>query len=266
MSSYLEKLLHSDALREPTLRKAVEAFGPAKGSRGLDAGCGAGLQCRLLAEEIGPEGQVTGIDLSSEFVDYGRERIERDGLSGRIDLVQGRIEELPFENDAFDWVWSADCVGYGPWEPRPMLEELRRVLRPGGRLALLAWSSERLLPGYPGLEARLGATSPGLAPFSEALEPERHFLRISGKLRSLGFTDLCAYAFAGSVHAPMDETHTVAMRELFDMRWQGAEKELSPEDRNAFERLCRPESPDFLPDQPDYYAVFTYSMFCGTAP
>jgi demethylmenaquinone methyltransferase/2-methoxy-6-polyprenyl-1,4-benzoquinol methylase len=47
------------------------------------------------------------------------------------------------------------------------------------------------------------------------------------------------------------------------MRWPGAESELSPEDRAAYERLCLPDSPEFILDHPDYYAFFTYTMFSG---
>ena len=264
--SYLENLLHSEILRAPVLRRAARAMDLSQGSKGLDAGCGIGLQCKLLAEAVGEGGHVTGIDQSIDFVRYGTKWLEKEGWSQRISLIQGSIEKLPFEDDTFDWAWSVDCVGYGPWDAQPMLEELRRVIRPGGCLALLAWSSERLLPGYPGFEARLGATSVGMAPFSESMEPERHVLRLLGKLRVLGLDNVRAEAFVGSVHAPLDKDSRKAMKDLLEMRWQGAEKELSPDDQAEFVRLCHPESPDFILDHPDYFAFYTYSMFHGIVP
>ena len=67
-----------------------------------------------------------------------------------------------------------------------MLKEMRRVLKPGGILAVAAWSSEKLLPGYPRLEARLGATAPGIAPFHAGRDPALHFQHGLGWFRKLG--------------------------------------------------------------------------------
>jgi len=54
------------------------------------------------------------------------------------------------------------------------------------------------------------------------------------------------------------------MLSLFEMRWEGAQSELSAEDWAEYQRLCQPESPDFILDSPDYYAFFTYSLFYGS--
>jgi len=49
----------------------------------------------------------------------------------------------------------------------------------------------------------------------------------------------------------------------FQMLWGEAQSELTPEDWAEYQRLCQPESPDFILNLPDYYAFFTYSMFRG---
>jgi ubiquinone/menaquinone biosynthesis C-methylase UbiE len=185
-SSYLDDILKTDILRQPVIKKAIERLNLPLGSKGLDAGCGAGIQCLLLAEEIGPEGYVAGLDVSSEFLAYGKDMVRDAGMDKRITFKEGNIASIPYDDNTFDWVWSADCVGYGPWKPMPFLKELKRVIKPGGILAIIAWSSEQLLPGYPMLEAKLSATTPGIAPFSNEMEPSRHFLRALGWLRELG--------------------------------------------------------------------------------
>ena len=63
--SYIQSLLVSNPLRESTLRAMIRALQLPKGSRGLDAGCGIGLQCLLLADEVGLTGHVTGLDVSA---------------------------------------------------------------------------------------------------------------------------------------------------------------------------------------------------------
>ena len=262
-SSYLKSLLKADVIRQPVIKSAIKRLNLPRGSKGLDAGCGAGLQCLLLAEEIGPDGHVTGLDVSPELITYGRDLVKQADLEKRITLREGSIASIPFDDNTFDWAWSADCVGYGPNDPKPLLKELKRVVKPGGLLALIAWSSERLLPGYPLLEAKLGATSSGLAPFSNEMQPSRHFLRSLGWLRELGLVSTRADVFSGSVHAPLSEEAYEAMQDLFTMRWQGMEKELDKEDFAQYNRLCNPESPHFILKHPDYYSFFTYSMFRG---
>ncbi|NIM99890.1 MAG: hypothetical protein GTO24_18010 [candidate division Zixibacteria bacterium] len=145
----------------------------------------------------------------------------------------------------------------------PLLMELARVVKPGGVVAILAWSSEKLLPGYPLLEARLSATSPGLAPFVKGKRPESHFLRALGWFRDAGLEDPTAQTFAGDAHAPLSENIRNALIALFELRWTGAQSEVTGEEWAEYQRLCQPESPGFILNLPDYYAFFTYSMFRG---
>jgi ubiquinone/menaquinone biosynthesis C-methylase UbiE len=241
----------------------VRALKLPRGSRGLDAGCGIGLQCLLMAEEVGLAGHVTGLDVSAEMLEHGNAIVKEAGLSKQISFQEGDITNLPFDNNTFDWVWSSDCVGYGPWEPLPLLKELARVVKPGGIVAIAAWSSEELLPGYPRLEARLRATSAGIAPFVQGKKPELHFLRALGWFQELGLKEPRAKAFAGSVCAPLNDKMRGALVALFDMRWPNVASELSSDDLAEFQRLCLPDSPDFILNLPDYYAFFTYTMFWG---
>jgi ubiquinone/menaquinone biosynthesis C-methylase UbiE len=263
MDAYAQKLAVSNPLADPVVRSAIQALQLPPGSRGLDAGCGIGLQALLLAEAVGPAGHVTGLDLSPQFLVHARGIAEKAGLSKRISFQQGDVNRLPFDDDTFDWVWSANCVGYHPAEPLPLLKELARVAKPGGSVAILAWSSQQLLPGYPQLEARLNATTSGIAPFIRGKRPELHFLRALGWFREAHFEESTAQTFVGEVHAPLSDDMRSALMALLDMRWPGVQSELTAEDWAEFQRLCQPESPDFILDLPDYYGFYTYSMFRG---
>jgi ubiquinone/menaquinone biosynthesis C-methylase UbiE len=263
-SDYFVKMAYlTNPLREPVLRSAIQALQLPSGSQGLDAGCGIGLQALLLAEAVGPAGHVTGLDLSPEFLVRAEGVVEQAGLSEQISFQEGDVRELPFDDDTFDWAWSADCVGYAPIEPLPLVKELARVVKPGGSVAIIAWSSEKLLPGHPLLEARLSATSSGIAPFAKGKKPQSHFLRALGWFREAGLAGPTARTFAGDAHAPLTDDLRSALIALFQMRWPGVESELTLEDWAEYQRLCLPESPDFIVDRPDYYAFFTYSMFHG---
>lgn len=263
---YLQKQIEFTPLQEPVIRSAIRALELLPGSRGLDVGCGYGAQVMLLAEAVGPKGHVTGVDISQEFLDHGRDIVKRSGLSHCVSLLEGDMNALPFKDNVFDWAWSANCVGYVPDDPLPALREMVRVVKPGGRVIILVWSSETLLPGYPVLEAHLRGTSAGIAPYLTGTKPESHFLWMLARFREIGLEERTVQTIPGEVYAPLADDLRKAMIGLLDMRWPGVESELSEEDWAELQRLTRPGSPDFILDQPDYYAFFTYSMFLGRVP
>jgi hypothetical protein len=137
------------------------------------------------------------------------------------------------------------------------------VGKPGGTIALLFWSSQRLLPGYPLLEARLNATYVANFPYTDDVKPELHILRTLGWLQGAGLEETQARTFVADVHAPLDDSTRSALSASFHMLWGKAESEIAPQDWAEFGRLCQPESPDFILNLPDYYAFITYSLFYG---
>lgn len=253
-----------DPMIAPITDAAIRALNVPPGSRGLDVGCGAGLQAMRLAEVVGSLGHVIGLDLSPRMLQHAMRLAERSGLAERVSFREGNMSRLPFADNTFDWLWSADCAGYAPEsEPLSLLRELARVVRPGGSVAILFWSSQMLLPGHPVLEAHLNATRAGIAPFGEETPPECHHLLTLGRLRRAGLIDAWANTFVRTLFAPLDHRIREGLVALLQMRWGGAEPELPERERAAYSRLCHPDSPDFILDRPDYYAFFTYSLFCG---
>jgi ubiquinone/menaquinone biosynthesis C-methylase UbiE len=261
--NYLQNLMVTNPLQEPIFRRAIHALNLPSGTSGLDVGCGIGLQAILLAEAVGETGHITGVDLSAEFLTHARSIVEKAGISEQVFFQEGDMNNLPFDDGTFDWVWSANCAGYAPGEPLPLLKELARVVKPGGSVIIIAWSSQQLLPGYPVLEAHLNATSSGIAPFIEGMAPELHFMRRMGWFYRAGMEEVTARTFAGDVCAPLTDEMRSALTALIEMRWVDVEPELSEGDKAEYQRLCMPESPEFILNLPDYYALFTYSMFLG---
>jgi demethylmenaquinone methyltransferase/2-methoxy-6-polyprenyl-1,4-benzoquinol methylase len=85
---------------------------------------------------------VVGLDQSPEMLAEGRLRVERAGLAGRIELVEGRAEELPFEDASFDALTFTYLLRYVD-DPGATLKELARVVRPGGTIASLEFGVPR---------------------------------------------------------------------------------------------------------------------------
>ena len=95
------------------------------------------------------------------------------------------------------------------------------------------------------------------------MKPELHCLRALGWLRDTGVKQPAARTFAADVHAPVGDDIRAALTAAFDMFWGKARPEATQQDWAGFQRLCQPESPDFIVNLPDYYAFLTYSLFSG---
>jgi len=261
VDAYLQKMIVTNPLVEPLYDEVIRAWELRKGSRGLDVGCGIGFQAVMLAKAIGPEGYITGVDVEPEFLDRAGEMAQREGVSDRVSFKIGDMHDLPFGDNTFDWLWSANCVGYPSRDPVSLLKELSRVVKPGGEIAILIYASQMLLPGYPFLEARLNATATAIAPFSIDMEPETHHMRVLGWFQQAGLENAKARTFVEDIQAPLNEERRAALSALVEMRWGGAESEVPAEDWAQFLRLTRSDSPDCLWDFPDYYAYFACVLF-----
>jgi ubiquinone/menaquinone biosynthesis C-methylase UbiE len=103
------------------------------GSEVLDLGCGIGGAARTLMTEF--DCRVTGIDLVEEYIQTARILNKRVGYDGRITFEQGDALEMPFDDDSFDVVFSQH-ITMNIEDKARLAQEVRRVLRPGGRFVL----------------------------------------------------------------------------------------------------------------------------------
>lgn len=101
--------------------------------RVLDVGSGIGGPSRFLAQRFGCT--VAGVDLTAEFVAVAQMLAQRTGLADRVSYRQGNALALPFADGGFDVVWSQN-VSMNIADRDRLYGEMRRVLKPGGRLAL----------------------------------------------------------------------------------------------------------------------------------
>jgi arsenite methyltransferase len=100
----------------------------------LDLGSGSGTDVFCAAVRVGKGGRVVGVDITDEQLGKAARLRDREGLS-QVELVESRIEELPFADASFDAVISNGVINLSPLKGR-VFAEAARVLRPGGRLAL----------------------------------------------------------------------------------------------------------------------------------
>ena len=118
--------------REAT-RELAQLAKLGKNMKALDLGCGLGGPSRTLASEF--ECDVTGIDLTEEYIEAAKLLSEHLGENGRISFRQGNVLDVPFEDASFDVVMSQH-VTMNIEDKARMFSEARRVLRDNGRLAV----------------------------------------------------------------------------------------------------------------------------------
>ncbi|MBD0328938.1 MAG: methyltransferase domain-containing protein [Thermoleophilia bacterium] len=102
------------------------------GERVLDLGCGAGTDSLVASQMVGPEGRVTGIDMTPEMLAKARAAAAAMGAAN-VDFVEAEAERLPFGDESFDVVISNGVIDLIP-DKDAVFAELFRVLEPGGRI------------------------------------------------------------------------------------------------------------------------------------
>lgn len=207
---------------EETTRRALALAGLDRDEEMLDVAAGAGTSALLAAGELGA--RAVGVEYGGDAVAAAREAAAAAGLADRVEFVEGDAEQLPFEDARFDVVLCECSLCTFPDKPRAVAE-MRRVLRPGGRLALsdVVADRERLpaelrggmatiacvgealsAEGYERLLTEAGFKRPRAE--SRAEDAERLARRVSDRLR--GARVLGAGALAG---LPVSLTEAIAM-------------------------------------------------------
>jgi demethylmenaquinone methyltransferase/2-methoxy-6-polyprenyl-1,4-benzoquinol methylase len=121
-------------------KTAAAAVVPAThGGRAIDIGAGTGDLAILLAGRLGDTGRILAADLNAAMLNEGRRKIIRQGLEGRISNVRLNAEQLACRSESFDAATTGFCIR-NVGNLLTAFEEIRRVLKPGGRFVCLEFS------------------------------------------------------------------------------------------------------------------------------
>jgi demethylmenaquinone methyltransferase/2-methoxy-6-polyprenyl-1,4-benzoquinol methylase len=161
MSGWYDLLSGSSEKR--LIAAGLQQLGVQAGERVLEIGVGTGHVLVDLANLAGPTGRVAGLDIAEGMLAVARRRLSRAGLAGRADLGLGDAARLPFKSAGMDAIWTSFTLELFDTPEIPIvLQECRRVLRPGGRLGIVAMSrtghAGRMVKLYEWLHDRLPRT------------------------------------------------------------------------------------------------------------
>ena len=155
----------------PQIRKVAEAFGystselesiPAEANMGLscgnpiatahikegevvvDLGSGGGLDVFLAAKQVGPKGRAIGIDMTHQMLDLARANAKKAGYEN-VEFLEGEIDAIPLEDGCADVVISNCVINLAP-DKNKVFQEIYRILKPGGRVAVSDIALKKELP------------------------------------------------------------------------------------------------------------------------
>lgn len=206
---WVEQQALLDRLFQPIAKAVVDRADLRAGETVLDVGCGSGATTFEAAWRVGPEGRAVGADISGALLELARRRVGEQGLEG-VDFVHADAQTHAFD-PAFDAIVSRFGVMFFP-DPVAAFANLRRALKPGGRLAFACWRGpeDNAVAQIP-----LEAAAPFLpeVPKFERNAPGRFGLADPERVRSI----LAKAGWREIAIEPLDDPTPVSFEELMTM-------------------------------------------------
>ena len=190
-------------------RFAVSKCNLTIGSKGLDVACGTGMLCIEQAKVVGESGKVVGVDFCENMLCVGRKNISATPYKEIIEVKKGNAMDLPFAEDTFDCATIGFTLRNVP-DIRQTIEEMRRVVKPGGRVVSLELSK----PSFPVFKqmyylyfdyilpalGKIGIGNDG--PYSylpKSLKNFPHQREIRDLFADVGLKEACYYELTGGI-------------------------------------------------------------------
>jgi SAM-dependent methyltransferase len=180
------------AIFGPWAKDFVDFVALKSGQSALDIACGTGALTGLLADRAGGSGRVAGLDFDSAMIDVARSR------RPDIEWHDANALQMPFSDGEFDIAASQQGFQFLP-DKKVGLLEIRRVLKPHGRLALSVWRSLEFSPGFHALSKALAKwVNPDVAKLGAFSQGDPDTLR--ELIGDAGFVNVKIHAVSKTVH------------------------------------------------------------------
>jgi SAM-dependent methyltransferase len=259
--SYATKLELFGRFATPDLRRIFADLRPPAAGAVLDLGCGPALTTALLAEQMGPDAQVVGLDLSLPHLRSARrQQILR--------LVQGDALSLAFRADAFDLIWACNTLNHLGDVPAA-LHALRRCLRADGRVVVAqsGFLPEMFFAWDAPLDdaVRLACHRYYRDRYALKIADTAAIRGVSAVLRAAGFRSLRTRTHVIERMQPLsDADRDYFRRAIFEGTWgERLDPYLGADDRDRLRRNCDPSSADYCLERADFHHLQTLTVCEG---
>ncbi|HIB64306.1 MAG TPA: arsenite methyltransferase [Phycisphaerales bacterium] len=115
-----------------------------EGETVVDLGSGGGLDVFLAAKQVGPTGRAIGIDMTPDMLELARKNARKDGYEN-VQFLEGKIDAIPLPDESADLVISNCVINLAP-DKNKVFQEIFRILKPGGRVAVSDIALKQVLP------------------------------------------------------------------------------------------------------------------------
>lgn len=239
----------------------------------LDAGCGPGVMAARFVAALGPAGQVDALDKNPETLARAGQYLATQPGSARVRVQAGDLLQLPFDDASFDLAWASFVLHHIP-DPVAAARELRRVVRPGGRVVVRETGvPPRMLPfdlgiGEPGLQDRLRVAHNRWFTTIRYAEPVAapYPWGWTQVLRDAGCQQVTARTFWLELLPPFSAVQGQFLLESVQRHLDKPELRalLDPADVATVAQLTDPASPHYLLARPDLHVLAGLSLYVGT--
>ncbi|HZR43688.1 MAG TPA: methyltransferase domain-containing protein [Ktedonobacteraceae bacterium] len=263
----------SDRFFAPLDRQIVAWLQLAPGSRVLDAGCGSGGMTRLLAQAVGSDGEVFGLDANAQLIEGDRSQVRDTDVAGQIQFQEGDVLHLPFEDGTFDLVWCSRVI-HGLSDQVAGVRELARVVRPGGRVVLREGGLlPRFLPfdvglGDPGLQGRLEVAHEQMFANWRGSLPNgvAYPYGWSHILREVGLREVMPKSFLHEFASSLEASQKDYLESWLSgyLRHPEHKQRLSARDISTLEQLLDPASPQYVFARDDLHGIVVETVYVGS--
>ena len=263
-SLYLDS--HFEAMK-PEYEAMIRSVGIKSGWSVLDAGCGGGSFLPLLAELVGSDGHISAYDLAPENIERVDALVENRQFPCSVETRVGTVTSLPYEDNRFDAVWCANITQYlTEDELSKMLAEFRRVVRPGGLVAVKEYDLALTLfsPLDPTILWRFYDTARYHNP---PLQGGLRTFQLPTWFKQVGLVNVDFKTFLSERKAPLRPIEREFISSILQFHAQGAESvDLPEQDMMVWRALANFDSPSHILKHPDFYFRNGHIVVVGQTP
>lgn len=231
----------------------------------LDAACGTGSYLPVMTELVGSRGRVSALDLAPENLRVVEEKAEHGGWPAPVEIREGNILDLPYADSSFDAVWCANTSQYlTDAELHTLLQEFRRVVRPGGLVAVkeVEGTSMQLQPTPPMLCIHLNEAQARAG--SRQIHGILRSINMPEWMREVGLVEIRQRPTCIVRLQPVRAVEQQFIRSLLEHMCDKAEElDLPEEEAQVWRKLADVDADDHILKHPDFQYRVIQTVFVG---